>query len=63
MGDLAPLFSVFFFIMMLALGFGSEFSIMESVMSKKSNIFQLKTNTKAWFIYIHLILRYNNRHF
>lgn len=34
MGEIAPLFSVFFFIMMLALGFGSEFSIMESVMSR-----------------------------
>ena len=33
MGEIAPLFSVLFFIMMLALGFGSEFSIMESLMS------------------------------
>ena len=32
-GELAPLFSVLFFIMMLLLGFGSEFSIMEASMS------------------------------
>lgn len=32
-GTIAPLFSVLFFVMMLALGFGSEFSIMESLMS------------------------------
>lgn len=33
MGQIAPLFSVMFFVMMLALGFGSEFGIMETTMS------------------------------
>lgn len=47
MGSAAPFFSFLFFIMMLALGFGSEFSIMESVMSTAVDIFKNKINTRA----------------
>ncbi|CAF0839573.1 unnamed protein product [Brachionus calyciflorus] len=47
MGKAAPFFSFLFFIMMLALGFGSEFSIMESVMSTAIDIFNKKINTRA----------------
>ena len=42
-GQIAPLFSVLFFIMMLALGWGSEFSIMESLMSTVKDVLDIKT--------------------
>jgi solute carrier family 6 amino acid transporter-like protein 5/7/9/14 len=46
MGVLAPVFSVFFFVMMISLGFGTEFSIMESVLSTVIDLFHEKLNTK-----------------
>lgn len=39
MGTAAPYFSVLFFVMMLLLGFGSEFSIMEAILSTIKGIF------------------------
>lgn len=45
MGTAAPIFSALFFIMMLALGFGSEFSIMESAIATTIELFQKQINT------------------
>ena len=56
MGKAAPFFSVLFFIMMLALGFGSEFSIMESAMSTVVDLFETKINTKKKVILTRLVI-------
>lgn len=54
MGDAAPFFSVLFFAMMLALGFGSEFSIMEAAMSTVIDIIKGVANTKRSVIIVRL---------
>jgi solute carrier family 6 amino acid transporter-like protein 5/7/9/14 len=50
MGAAAPVFSVMFFIMMLALGFGSEFSIVESAISTTLDLLQDFVKTKRQII-------------
>lgn len=56
MGKVAPLFSVLFFVMMLALGFGSEFSIMESVISTVIDVFKKQINTSKKVILARLAI-------
>lgn len=56
MGSSAPVFSVLFFFMMLALGFGSEFSIMESVISTVIDVFKSYINTAKKVVAARLII-------
>lgn len=46
MGSVGPAFSVLFFFMMLALGFGSEFGIIEATMTTIIDNFRERINTK-----------------
>ncbi len=56
MGGAAPVFSILFFLMMLALGFGSEFSIMEAAMSTVIDVLHKIVNTKKRIILTRLII-------
>jgi solute carrier family 6 amino acid transporter-like protein 5/7/9/14 len=51
-----PLWSTLFFLMMLALGFGSEFSIMETTMIMVIDIFKTKLNTRLKQILTRLVI-------
>ena len=57
MGSASSFFSVLFFVMMLALGFGSEFSIMEATMSTVIDVFKNFINTKLKVTLTRLVVR------
>lgn len=55
---LPPIFSVLFFIMMLALGFGSEFGIMETTMTTVISFFKKFINSRGQEIFIRVLITF-----